>query len=125
LLLLSLLSAPSFAHSRLHPVLVVLISLLLSRSPSEVLFCSRLEGREALRHRLAVLVRGMLVKSNLAGGAQEGSLAGLALDVEGLLVGLELRLGRTRRTQLCVALALLRSLGAVTTTHLGLGISRS
>lgn len=50
------------------------------------------------------------------GCGQEGLLADLALDGLGLLVDLELRLGGAAG-KLCVALALLRSLGSVSTTH--------
>lgn len=48
----------------------------------------------------------------LAGRAEERRLADKALDVEGLLVRLELRLGRAARG-LGVALTLLRSLGTL------------
>jgi hypothetical protein len=50
------------------------------------------------------------------GRGQEGLLADKALDGLGLLVDLKLRLGAAAG-KLCVALALLRSLGSVSTTH--------
>lgn len=50
--------------------------------------------------------------------AQEGRLADFALDVERLLVGLELRLGR-RALVLGVALALLRCLGTLLSSQSG------
>lgn len=63
-----------------------------------------------------MLVRGVVVQSSLASGAEESGLADDALNVERLLVDLELRLSSTA-SSLCVALALLRSLGTVTATH--------
>lgn len=57
------------------------------------------------------------------GCGQEGLLADLALDGLGLLVDLELRLGGAAG-KLCVALALLRSLGSVSTTHFDVYLER-
>lgn len=59
-----------------------------------------------------MLVGGVLGQSGGFGGLEEGRLADLALDVAGLLVHLELRLGNL--ALLLVAITLLLSLGAVT-----------
>lgn len=75
-----------------------------------------LEVGEAVRDRLVVLVRGVLVQSRCPSGRQESLEADLALNRLRLLVDLELRLGGAAG-KLCVALALLRSLGSVSTTH--------
>jgi hypothetical protein len=99
------------------------------------LFRGGLEVGEAVGNGFAVLVACVVVQADrlavndravgphrgdrvigysriLASGAQKGGLADGALDVEGLLVGLELRLGRAGLV-LGIALTLLRGLGTL------------
>lgn len=101
----------------------------LKRLALAVAAASFLEIGEAVGQRLAVLVARMLREAVLSErivkkqgrpkhsrilprSTQKGRLAGIALDVQRLFVGLELRLG-CRALVLGVALTLLRSLGTL------------
>jgi len=63
-----------------------------------------LEAREAVLEGLAMLIRGVLGKSRRTSCLQEGRFADLTLDILGLLVDFELRLGDLGVFVLAIAL---------------------